>query len=234
MSQDAASVVPPEPSPQVSYTSSVPPPPKPSYASSPQPLFPLSMQSHYPNSSVDYPIQQAYPYPQPGQSQTPNPLSFLPPAQPATAGTLTSEPAGVPSTNIADLFNSLLKAGIVSTTGTPLGAGSSAAPNALEDAKSTDLGREATEEYERNIMSMSIALTTSDLTKCVVVFQCISTAVEHVTQGIVPVLFHFCMNVCLSSVDNVPFVTRRVRLERSRWMIILTCIFDRIRKPRRM
>jgi len=164
MSQEAVAV-PPESSSHVPYTSSVAPLSKPAYAPPPQPLFPPSMQAHYPSSSVEYPVQEAYPYSQSGHSQPPNPLSFLPPVQPTTAGPLTSEPVGVPSANIADLFNSLLKAGIVSTTGTPLGAGSSTAPSSMEDANCTDLGHEATREYERNIMSMSITLTTSDLTK---------------------------------------------------------------------
>lgn len=190
MSQEAASVVPAEPSSHMPYASSVLPPLKPSYAPSPQSLFPPpSMQSHYPSSSVDYPVQEAYPYSQPGQSQTPNPLPFLSSAQRTTAGMLTSEPAGVPSANIADLFNSLLKAGIVSTTGTPLGAGSSAAPNVVEDAKSVDLGREAAKEYERNIMSMSITLITSDLTKCVVTFQCMNSIVQRV---VIQVSFRYC------------------------------------------
>ncbi|KAF8525345.1 hypothetical protein JB92DRAFT_2877529 [Gautieria morchelliformis] len=161
MSQAATITVPPESSPHQLYSSSGLPSSKPAYAPPSQPLFPPSMPSQYASSSVDYPVQEAYPYSQPGPSQTPKPLPFLPPAQ-STAGAFTSDPVGVPSANIADLFNSLLKAGIVSTTGAP---GSSSIPTSMEDTKVIDLGRQSAQEYERNIMGISITLTTSDLTK---------------------------------------------------------------------
>ena len=189
MSQDIAAAVPREAPPNIPYLSSVPPPSKSSYAPPSQPLFPPPVHSQYSSTSVDYPVQQAYPYSQSEPPETPNPLTFFSPPQLNTAGAFTSEPVGVPSvnpsaTNIADLFNSLLKAGFVSTSTTPLTAVPSTTPNIMEDAKSVDLERESAKEYERNIMNISIALTTSDLTKYVVVslyefdrslFQCSGT-----------------------------------------------------------
>ncbi|KAF8592392.1 hypothetical protein K439DRAFT_1503404 [Ramaria rubella] len=168
MSQEAPTAGPSEVSPST-YSLTAPASSQPTYAPPAQTMFssPSIPPSQYPCATVDYPIQDAYSYSQARPPQVPNPSSLFPSTQPSATPTPVSlAPVGGPSTNIADLFNSLLKAGIVYGTGTPSGAGPSAtAPIALEDVRPMNLEREADKEYERSIMSLSISLTTSDMAK---------------------------------------------------------------------
>jgi pre-mRNA cleavage complex 2 protein Pcf11 len=79
----------------------------------------------------------------------------------------TSPLAAPPQSNIANLLSTLLKAGVVSAGGTPLGAG---AMTKEDDTKqpsmeSVDLERESCRAYRQAILSQQIHLTSSDITK---------------------------------------------------------------------
>lgn len=67
-----------------------------------------------------------------------------------------------PPGNIANLLSTLLKAGVVSASGTPLGAGATAKE---EDSKlpTVDLERESSRAYRESILAQKIKLTSSDI-----------------------------------------------------------------------
>ncbi|KAF8076506.1 hypothetical protein FPV67DRAFT_1471833 [Lyophyllum atratum] len=71
------------------------------------------------------------------------------------------------STNIANLLSTLLKAGVVSASGTPLGAGATAKEEAAKQqiVENDDLEREASRAYRQAILSQPIKLTSSDITR---------------------------------------------------------------------
>lgn len=74
-----------------------------------------------------------------------------------------------PPTNIANLLSTLLKAGVVSANGTPVGAGATSKEEATkyEIPESVGLEREASRAYRQAILSQPIKLTSSDIIRCV-------------------------------------------------------------------
>ncbi|EGO02188.1 hypothetical protein SERLA73DRAFT_159205 [Serpula lacrymans var. lacrymans S7.3] len=140
------------PYPSSSYTQSYPVPvSQPSYSHSMQPSFSPSAPSAYSYNSQN----------QPKIEQTTLSSLLQPPEAPSSSS---NNITGVPPTNIANLFSALLKAGVVSASGTPTGAGATAKPEGSSVAP-MDMGREASREYRKSILKHSIKLTTSDITK---------------------------------------------------------------------
>ncbi|KAI0774211.1 hypothetical protein C8Q74DRAFT_1268922 [Fomes fomentarius] len=83
-----------------------------------------------------------------------------------------SQPSSVPSTSaapappvpdIANLFSALVKAGVVSATGTSTGAG--ATSKSSESAQSADPERSATRTHRQFVLSHRVKLTSSDITR---------------------------------------------------------------------
>ncbi|KAH9938216.1 uncharacterized protein B0H18DRAFT_966113 [Fomitopsis serialis] len=156
----------------------IPPPPvaaRPSYS---------AQQSSYPPpppgvlasmSPPPYRSQSAYPPPPPPpsygvpKSEPIDLSSFLSAVQPPPASMSSSHtappppPAAAPTNNISDLFNALVKAGVVSTNGTPTGAGATA--KAEELSKPFDLVKDAARHYRKTILKHKIKLTSADITK---------------------------------------------------------------------
>ncbi|KAK7060482.1 mRNA 3' end processing factor [Paramarasmius palmivorus] len=136
-----------------------PPPPPPSTHVAPNP------QQAWPSST---------PYP-PGSSNTPVPPqpAFTPPtateALPAasSSSTIPGQPS-VPVTgpSFAALLSTLVKSGVVSTNGTPTGAGATAKEEASSvNVAEADTESETTREYRSAILNQSVQLSTVGLTR---------------------------------------------------------------------
>ncbi|GBE79674.1 hypothetical protein BKA93DRAFT_758248 [Sparassis latifolia] len=129
-----------------------------------QQLYPPPVpQATYPTSSnpPPYPPQQPYSNPQPDIAK-PEPVDFsnsLSSRPPAAS----SAPALPPVSNIANLYSALLKAGVVSATGTPTGAGATA--KAEEAAAPVDPAKDAARKYRKAILGIKIKLTSADITR---------------------------------------------------------------------
>lgn len=91
--------------------------------------------------------------------------SLIPPILNSTPSQL-SQPSGVtnPSPSIANLFNSLLQAGVVSA---PPAISTSFSSNA-KDAELKSVQSHEEMEYDNSLLSMTITLTSSDITKFVI------------------------------------------------------------------
>lgn len=81
--------------------------------------------------------------------------------------TLPSTSAVAPQADIANLLSKLLKAGVVSASATPLGAGATAKEEDTKQSSSenVDLERESCRAYRQAILSQKIQLTSSGITK---------------------------------------------------------------------
>ncbi|KAI0677557.1 hypothetical protein C8Q78DRAFT_1003278 [Trametes maxima] len=146
----------------VPVVSPPPPPPAPSgYIAPPYTPPPPPAMAPVPSPSVQagYSHQPSYP---------------APPQQPKTeqidiSRFLTSQQPHVPSTSsapisdISNLFNALVKAGVVPSSGTPTGAGATA--KSEEVVQPVDLEREASRSYRRSILSYQVKLTSADITR---------------------------------------------------------------------
>ena len=88
---------------------------------------------------------------------------LLPPSQPAPVPSTSTPQPVVP--DITNLFSALVKAGVVSATSTPQGAGSSSKPD--ENMPPVDPEREASRAYRKTILSMKVKLTSSDIMRYV-------------------------------------------------------------------
>jgi pre-mRNA cleavage complex 2 protein Pcf11 len=68
--------------------------------------------------------------------------------------------------DLTNLLSTLLKAGVVSATGTPVGAGSTAKEEASkQQVESVNLEREASRAYRQVILSQPVKLSSSDITR---------------------------------------------------------------------
>ncbi|KZT12516.1 uncharacterized protein LAESUDRAFT_718777 [Laetiporus sulphureus 93-53] len=151
--------LPPAPSPQVyaaqpSYPASIPAPQMPSFPPAIE-QAPYQQQTSYAGSTYGFPKAepvdlQSMLAPQP--SRVPPPTSTSVPA-----------PTGTPVNNIASLYNALLKAGVVSATGTPTGAGATA--KSEEKSLSSDPIKDAAREYRKAVFSHKIKLTSAGISK---------------------------------------------------------------------
>ncbi|KAF8528963.1 hypothetical protein BU17DRAFT_80117 [Hysterangium stoloniferum] len=145
----------PLPLPQVAYT-----PPQSNYS------IP-SLPQYSPPPTVNYAVQDHYSYPQASTSQVP--ASTLPISQPLQSTfpnvNVPPRPVETSSANITDLFNSLVKAGIVPAAAIPSTNTSAVGTSHSEASKSDTVEREADLAYEQKILSMSIHLNTGDIAK---------------------------------------------------------------------
>jgi pre-mRNA cleavage complex 2 protein Pcf11 len=96
--------------------------------------------------------------------------SLLSSSQPASTPLSASGHSTAPISNITNLYNALLKAGVVSASGTPTGAGETAKP---EESKPepVDPAKATAREYQKAILSQKIKLTSAGITKCVIFLQ---------------------------------------------------------------
>ncbi|KAF7969796.1 hypothetical protein HWV62_25973 [Athelia sp. TMB] len=136
-----------------------PPPPQPVTSSS---NFPQS----YPQQPPRHP-QSAYtpsaPYPQ-AKSELAGLSALLALSQAGPIPTSASAPSAPAIGNIANVWQSLLKAGVVSSTGTPTGAGETAK---VEETKVevVDPSRLAAREYRKSILAQKMKPTSTSMTK---------------------------------------------------------------------
>ncbi|RDB22818.1 Uncharacterized protein C4G9.04c [Hypsizygus marmoreus] len=148
---------PPPPVPPVQWQ------PQPSYPTQPPAQLPFATGSLRPFPQVETSVNPSYPSDAAHGVKLESSLSSM-----ARASTSTPTPAATgPPTNIANLLSTLLKAGVVSANGTPLGAGATAKEEATKQnlAENDDLEREAARAYRQAILSQPIKLTSSDITK---------------------------------------------------------------------
>ncbi|KAI0952130.1 hypothetical protein AcV7_008030 [Taiwanofungus camphoratus] len=133
-------------------------PSQPSYAAPiPQASYsPPIDQSHYQQHSTysSTSFESVKPEPVDLSSLMPSPPLSIPPAPAAPSG---------PVSNIANLYSALLKAGVVSATSTPTGAGATA--KAEETLRSSDPVRDASRQYRKAILAQKVKLTSADITK---------------------------------------------------------------------
>ncbi|KAF9268141.1 hypothetical protein L218DRAFT_954518 [Marasmius fiardii PR-910] len=122
-----------------------PPPPPPVAAAPPS----WTQSAAFPNPTTVVP---------PPQSLTPTPK-----VEPTSSILQPSVPVAPPATGFADLLSSLLKSGVVSANGTPLGAGSTVTEQAASSA--LDVEREASRSYRTAILRHEIQLSTVGLTR---------------------------------------------------------------------
>ncbi|KAI0375573.1 hypothetical protein BV20DRAFT_984328 [Pilatotrama ljubarskyi] len=131
------------------YTSApafTPPPPMPTAP-------PVMPQPSY-QQAPSYPISSEQPKAEPIDLSR-----FLAP-QPAPAA---STSTAAPVSDITNLFNALVKAGVVSSSATPTGAGATAKPE--EQMQPADPEREAARAYRKSVLSHKVKLTSADITR---------------------------------------------------------------------
>lgn len=138
-----------------------PPPPPPSQSAASSSNYPQSYPQQPPHHS-----QPAYPppasYPQ-AKSEPADLSALLALSQAGPMPTSASAPPAPAIGNIANLWQSL-KTGVVSSTGTPTGAGETAK---AEEAKVevVDPSRLAAREYRKSILAQKMKLTSTAITK---------------------------------------------------------------------
>ncbi|EMD40783.1 hypothetical protein CERSUDRAFT_111367 [Gelatoporia subvermispora B] len=153
----------------VSSQPSPPPAAIPSYS---QPPFAAPVPAAYPGPAdhVTHPAQVQSP-------QSPYPSTFdglkhepveLPALTSQTLPTPTAAPAASAApplvvNNITNLYNALLKAGVVSASATPTGAGATA--KAEEATENVDPARAAAREHRKKVLSQKVKLTSTDINK---------------------------------------------------------------------
>lgn len=122
-----------------------------------------SYQAPYHGAGGAQPVS-AYPY----QSEPPKPFDIVALITAASPSVSASAPSA-PPTNIANLYNALLKAGVVSGGNTPsTGSISQALEHSTLDDSTTDHRRNAKRIYRKAVLSEKIKLTTADILKYVV------------------------------------------------------------------
>ena len=125
---------------------------------SPQPPFP----PHFPQGA---PLAQAYPQMDSAAPITTDTIKADPAHSILPNSTASITPMPNPSANIANILSSLLKAGVLSTSGVSSNTDSSAKENASPETKETK--DEAFDEYRNAILSVNVGLNTLDLAKYV-------------------------------------------------------------------
>ncbi|KZT74323.1 hypothetical protein DAEQUDRAFT_807469 [Daedalea quercina L-15889] len=145
-------------------------PPRSSYTTQ-QPSYPPIPSSSVagPVAQPSYPSQPAYTtqttsnsYGIPPKTEPVDLSSLLSAVRPASA-TAASASSAAPTNNIADLFSALVKAGVVSASGTPTGAGATA--KAEESSRLFDPVKDAARQYRKAVLKRKIKLTSADITK---------------------------------------------------------------------
>ena len=154
-------MAPAQPAPPVAPIPHVPSAP---YQQPPAPVSqPPVPQPTYP----PYPTQPAY-VTATYSSVKPEPIdhgaSVATPSGPATSST-SAGPSTAPAVpaNITSILSSLMKAGVLSSTSTPVGAGASG--DGRESTPTNDTVKNAAQDYRRAILSVGIRLTSADIVK---------------------------------------------------------------------
>jgi pre-mRNA cleavage complex 2 protein Pcf11 len=143
-------------------------PPAPSYPAStsaytypPQPTYNRPFQSTYPPAPQPPPPSTYTHQSEPVKSE-PVDLSAL-----LTSASVSSSAAAAPAmppSSITNLFNALLKAGVVSSDNTTGGAGSTNSEE-YPTPPPPGLNRDSTRAYRKAVLSANIKLTTTDITR---------------------------------------------------------------------
>ncbi|KAH7887649.1 hypothetical protein F5I97DRAFT_1806239 [Phlebopus sp. FC_14] len=137
------------------------PPPPPAYPASTSAYpYPRPFPASYPAATPQ--PRNVFPYTsEPVKSESVSISTLLPSA---SASTSSAPVPSIPPNNIANLYNALLKAGVVSAGSTPIGAGATNSPpedHSSSSAKSRDVRR----AYRNAILAEDIKLTTTDIAK---------------------------------------------------------------------
>ncbi|KAG6378685.1 hypothetical protein JVT61DRAFT_12956 [Boletus reticuloceps] len=131
------------------------PPPSSSYPYSQQPTYARQFQSTpppQPSGAFNYQLE-------PRKVEPVNLSALLSSAQ---ANSQPSTAPAMPPSSITNLYNALLKAGVVTADGTPVGAGSNN-DEERTPPPSSSLSRDNTRAYRKAILSEKIKLTTTDI-----------------------------------------------------------------------
>ena len=136
-----------------------PAPAPPPYPAAPSYIQPPSMPAA---PQPPYQSQPAYAVTYEQPLQEPVDLARLLPSAVAPIASTSSAPS-VPIPDISGIFSALVRAGVVSTAGTPTGAGTTSKPE--EFSESVDPERQARQAYRKSIMSVKIKLTSADVSK---------------------------------------------------------------------
>ncbi|THH14893.1 hypothetical protein EW146_g5507 [Bondarzewia mesenterica] len=138
---------------------------------------PLASGTYLPPAAFPPPVAQPVvpsvtaqpPYSQPSSSAYPSSDSTEAPfpSMPPTGGPSSVTASSTVTANISNLFEALIKAGVVSATGTPTGAGATVASQADETKHATaeGLGRDEARVYRDAVLAENIKFTSSDITK---------------------------------------------------------------------
>jgi pre-mRNA cleavage complex 2 protein Pcf11 len=116
----------------------------------PQPPIPAPSWQTQPSFPPPPPVPQVVPQLYPLASTSAVKLeqqAVISPSQPTESASVATVPD-----NIANLLSTLLKAGVVSASGTPLGAGSTVTEISAEPSKPVDQRQEAFRAYRNNIL----------------------------------------------------------------------------------
>lgn len=151
-----ALAAPPPPSSYPSSTST--------YPYSQQPTYTRQLQSSYPTVPPPQPTG-TYNYQSEQTKVEPVNLSAL--LSSAQSSSPPSTTPAMPVNNITNLYNALLKAGVVSADSTPVGAGSNNEEERTPPP-SKSLSRDSTRAYRKAVLSEKIKLTTADVVRYVV------------------------------------------------------------------
>ncbi|KAK1233313.1 mRNA 3' end processing factor [Marasmius sp. AFHP31] len=129
-------------------------------ATQPSPPPPPQHQPQ-PVAAPSWPAPATFTTPPPVIPSIPTVQSLPPPLKTElpTSSSMSAISPPVPAAGFADLLSSLLKSGVVSANGTPLGAGSTQAEEAV------DYERETSRSYRTNILDHSVQLSTVGLTR---------------------------------------------------------------------
>lgn len=157
----------PQAPPQASQT---PPPPSscpPSISTYPYPQQPSYTRHFQPTYTSASPPQPSGTFNHQSEPIKVEPVNLSALLSSAQANSLSSTAPAIPPSSITNLYNALLKAGVVSADSTPVGAGS----NIDEDRTpppSNNLSRDNTRAYRKAVLSEKIKLTTTDIVRYVV------------------------------------------------------------------
>jgi hypothetical protein len=179
-------------------------------------------------SYASYPLLPR-PHPQPPYHQSPS-YTQLPSqslkSEAVEASSVLGLQTSAPTNNIADLFNALIKAGVVSASATPTGAGATVKEDAVL-SQPVDAVKESRRSYRKLIFSQKIKLTSADVTKSVTLCLMIACT-DLLYSGLVPKSSDCCTINYHLSVNNAAFGLLIVFSAKENWKITLTCTSDRI------
>jgi pre-mRNA cleavage complex 2 protein Pcf11 len=135
--------------------------------------------------------------------------------------------------NISNILSSLLKAGVVSATGTPSNSGD--APQAIEPQENTETHRkEASRSYRNAILDRQVQLSTLGITRYVLKFFLIIGQWLTIMLDLALTSRKCYTAACRSSAGSVELVTPTRNLGKRIWKSISTRTSGKIVKPTRI